>query len=252
MQEITSRKNPMLQHLKKLGTDKTYRTETGEFLCDGPTLYREAVAAGMEITFFITSKRDFMVQSTHPAVWVPDDVLASISPQKSPQGVLFACKIPMHPPAKSPRTTLVLDGVQDPGNVGTLVRTALAFGADQVILLRETADVYNPKTIRAGMGAIFRQPITRMTTSELADYLAENNLTMLGANLAASSQPATSPMPERVAIAIGSEGAGLSDEIQNLCDATIYIPMRPGVESLNAAVAGSVLMWERHRSIYKN
>jgi len=250
MQEITSRKNPQLQHLKKLGTDRAYREACGEFLCDGVKLYEEAVQAEVEITLVVTSQRDAADQVSYAGqvLFVPQDVLESISPMKSPQPLLFACKQPNGVPLQGARRVLVLDGVQDPGNVGTLLRSATAFAAEQVILVGACADLYNPKTVRAAMGALFRQRVTRMTLEELMDYVRENNLTLLGADAAADGQDAREPLPDRVAIAIGSEGQGLSAALLERCDGTVRIPMEARSESLNAGVAGSILLWELYRN----
>ena len=247
MQEITSRKNHQLQHLKKLGMDKAYRDATGEFLCDGVKLYQEAVQAGMEITLLATSRRELAEDTQCPAIFVPEDVLESISPMKTPQPVLFACKKTDRVPKVEPSRVLVLEGVQDPGNVGTLLRSASAFGVDQVILLGACADLYSPKTVRAAMGALFRQRVCKMTLEELLDYVNKNQIVLLGADLAEDSWDARKPMPQWVAFAIGSEGRGLSPALRACCHGTVRIPMEAASESLNAGVAGSILLWEMYR-----
>lgn len=245
--EITSRRNPLLRHLKRLGTDRAYRDARGEFLCDGLKLYEEALRWGVTITQIASSDRDFAASVGDAAFFVPTDVLASISPQQSPQTVVFSCAMPFAMPPISATRVLVLDGIQDPGNLGTLIRTANAFHVEQMILCGNCADVWNPKTIRAAMGAVFRQSICRMTIAETADYLHRNNLQLFGAAADSTLALGTANLPPRTAIAIGSEGQGLSAELLAHCNGTVSIPMNPACESLNAAVAGAILLWEQFR-----
>ncbi|MCL2842719.1 MAG: RNA methyltransferase [Oscillospiraceae bacterium] len=248
MQQITSRKNPQLQHLKKLGTDRAYREITGVFLCDGLKLYEEARQAGMEIPLLATSYQELATDATCPVVLVPEDVLHSISPLKNPQPLLFACIMPDNTPIATPKQALILDGIQDPGNMGTLLRSATAFGIEQVILVGDCVDIYNPKTVRAAMGALFRQRVCMMTIEELVEYTNQNGLTLLGAALKEDAKAIGGPLPERVAIAIGNEGQGLSTALLSQCHGTIKIPMEAYTESLNAGVAGSILLWELYRN----
>ena len=253
MQEITSRKNPQLQHLKKLGTDRAYRDAVGAFLCDGEKLLAEAISANLEPTLIVTSRRDFEDDwGPDSAILVPEDVLRSISPLKNPQPVLFACNMPDNVPKAGASRVLVLDGVQDPGNVGTLIRAASAFCVDQVILIGDCADLYNPKTIRAAMGALFWQSVCEMSMDGLVGYVRQNELTLLGADLTADSRDARDPLPERIAIVIGSEGQGIRPEVLAHCHETVRIPMEAATESLNAAVAGSILLWELYRRFTKS
>jgi len=246
MEAITSRKNPQVQHLKKLGADRTYRDMCGEFLCDGVKLYEEALQSGAEITLVATSARDLAVPSTARGILVPEDVLGSISPQASPQPIVFACKHLEIVPLPDPKRVLILDGIQDPGNVGGLIRTAHAFGADQVILTGATADLYHPRTVRGAMGALFRQAVCVMDLDGICDYVNRCDLALLGAALSDGGRVAGEDMPPRVAFAIGSEGRGLSPELLALCHDTVRIPIED-TESLNAGVAGAILLWEVYR-----
>ena len=134
--------------------------------------------------------------------------------------------------------------MQDPGNVGTVIRTANAFGIDAVILTGDCADLYQPKTVRSTMGAIFRQTVLQMPLSELPAFLRGQGLPLYGAALAAEAEDVRALSLAHAAVAVGSEGKGLSGELLSLCEKKIILPMRPDSESLNAAVAASVLMWE--------
>jgi len=246
MEAITSRKNPQVQHLKKLGADRGYRDKWGEFLCDGVKLYEEALQSGAEITLVATSMRDITVPDTARGILVPEDVLSSISPQASPQAIVFACKRLEIVPPPEPKRVLILDGIQDPGNVGGLIRTAHAFGADQVILTGATADLYHPRTVRGAMGALFRQAVCVMDLEEIQNYVNQHDITLLGAALLEGGRMANEGMPSRAAFAIGSEGKGLSPELLAACHDTVQIPMED-TESLNAGVAGAILLWEVYR-----
>jgi len=139
-------------------------------------------------------------------------------------------------------TRILLDGVQDPGNVGTIIRTANAFGVGSVILTGDCADPYNPKTIRATMGAIFRQDIRHMSGAALAGLKADG-ARFIGAAPGGRSKDASTVKLKRTIIAIGNEGRGLSGEVLALCNEIVTIPIAPECESLNAAVAAAILMY---------
>ena len=143
---------------------------------------------------------------------------------------------------------MVLDGVQDPGNVGTILRTADAFRADGLFLVNACADLYNPKTVRATMGAVFRCPVWSIDVESLKRLLCASDLPLYGAALRDDTADARTVDYTRCAIAIGSEGKGLSAEMLNACNQTILIPMNEHCESLNAAIAAAVLLWEASRN----
>lgn len=262
MEEIKSRKNPLIVHLKKLGAEADYRRERGEFLCDGAKLLREAKNSGADIKVVLTSEGLPEALPENVAVFsVSRDIIDAVSPLKNPQGVLFSCAIPSarglawpsnkdaEAPADGPSAAshiIVLEGVQDPGNVGTVIRTADAFGIDAVVLTGSSADPYNPKTVRATMGAIFRQRLIVAGLDGVA-ALKLNGYRLLGAALGEGSRDIREASLQNAAVAIGSEGHGLSDEMLALCDEKLIIPMSPASESLNAAVAAAVVMWEARK-----
>ena len=183
-------------------------------------------------------------------VQVPSELMKSISPAQAPQGVLSVCAMeaPALPAKLEGKRYVVLDGVQDPGNVGTILRTADAFCADGVFLVNGCADLYNPKTVRATMGAVFRCPVWTCGAKELRALLTASGLPLYGAALRSDTLDAREVDYSRCAIAIGSEGKGLCEEMRGICDKTILIPMSAHCESLNAAIAASVLLWEAHRN----
>ena len=250
MEKITSRANPLMTHIRKLSS-AAYRRETGEYLCDSPKLLAEAVQWGAEIvTVVATAEAELpALGDSVRCVEVPRDVMESISPMKTPQGVLFTCRLPVTAlPAKPEgKRYMVLDGVQDPGNVGTIWRTADAFGCDGLILLSGCADPYSAKTVRSSMGAVFRLPVYTATAVEMKEALAAAHIPLYGAALRDDTLDARDVDYTRSAIAIGSEGRGLTEEMLTLCDRTVRIPMAERCESLNAAIAATVLLWEAYR-----
>ena len=246
MQRLSSRKNPVVAHLRKLGADRAYRTECGEFLCDGEKLLREARKWNAEITAILWAGEQ-EEQVDCPAQYAADrELLDYVSPLKSAASVLFSVRMKQWEPA-APGKTLVLETIQDPGNLGTILRTANALEIDTVILTGACADLYNPKTIRAGMGAIFRQRCLSLERGELKRYLDENGLLLIGAALSEKSADIRKLDLRNAAVAIGSEGQGLSAELLAMCDRELIIPMSAQCESLNAAVAAAIVMWELKR-----
>ena len=174
METITSRQNPLMTHIRKLAGSAAYRRQTGQCLCDSPKLLREAAQWGAEVQTVVSVEPwPEPLPEKVRQVLVPPEVMASISPAKTPQGVLFTCRAPVLPvPETLPgRRYVVLDGVQDPGNVGTVLRTLDAFDADGLLLTGGCADPFGPKTVRASMGAVFRRPVWSVTPEELGDLL---------------------------------------------------------------------------------
>ena len=249
MEHITSRHNPLMGHIRRLAGSAAYRWETGEFLCDSPKLLQEALLWQAEITAVVTISPLPRLPEHIRQVQVPEDVMASISPVKTPQGVLFTCRLPQLPLPQTltGRQYVLLDGVQDPGNVGTILRTLDAFDADGLLLTGGCADPYGWKAVRSSMGAVFRRPIYSGTPEELAALLHRSGLPLYWAALREDTVDARQADYTRCVLAIGSEGRGLSREVLDLCDQTIRIPMSDRCESLNAAIAAAVLLWESWR-----
>lgn len=239
MEEVYSRKNPLVVHLKKLGADGEYRRQRGEFLCEGSKLLEDALAAGVSVgsVLFCGEARP----AFPGAIRADNRVMAHISTLKSPPDVLFSCPMLAWGPCPA-AGVMILDGLQDPGNVGTIIRTASAMGIPGVVLTGDCADLYNPKTVRATMGAVFRQPVYKMDGEGVRALVSGGAL--YGAALAPDSREIQEMDLQGACVAIGSEGSGLSPEILALCTETMMIPMRPGTESLNAAMAAGIIMWE--------
>ena len=236
IESISSRKNTYIANVRALASDGAYRREQGQFLCDGIKTLREAVAFGAEIVSVLWKEQPTEVEGLAGAkeYAAPAELFDYASPLKNSPGPLFAVRMRRIGAARL-KNAIVLEGVQDPGNVGTVIRTANAFGVDAVILTGVCADLYNPKTVRATMGAIFRQRVLELPLAELRAALSETARDFREIPL------------DNAAVAVGSEGNGLSAELLAICDRQLIIPMRPDSESLNAGVAASVIMWEMSR-----
>lgn len=251
MEQITSRKNPLITHIRKLISDRTYRRECGEFLGDGVKLLEEAVKWNAPITCVVCTAGTVLpaLPENVRVVEVPADVMGSISPMKAPQGALFLCRMPEQGTGeKLPgRRYLVLDGLQDPGNVGTIWRAADALGADGLLLTDGCADPWNHKTVRATMGACFRLPVYEVKRQDLPALLQRSALPLYATALREDTLDLREADLARCAVVIGSEGRGVSKEVLAMCEKTLKIPMRERCESLNAAVAATVVLWEMAR-----
>ncbi|MEG0597753.1 MAG: RNA methyltransferase [Oscillospiraceae bacterium] len=247
---ITSRQNTLMTHLRKLQTSGSYRKEHGEYLCDGVKLLEEALKWQADITCVVTaSSLQIALPDTLRHVEIPGDIMQSVSPMQSPQGALFTCRLPdtALPETLTGSRYLVLDGVQDPGNVGTIWRSADALGADGLILVNACADPFGHKTVRSAMGASFRLPVYECTPGALQKTLAASNLPLYATALRADTLSLRELAEKRLCVVIGSEGKGVSEEVLTLCGKTIKIPMEPQCESLNAATAAAVVLWELYR-----
>lgn len=248
---ITSRQNPLMTHLRKLASSRSYRKKSGEYLCDGTKLLAEALKWGAEVKTAVFSEGVDIppLPDGVRAVRVSEELMRSVSPMETPQGALFTVALPevQLPETLSGKHYLVLDGVQDPGNVGTILRTADAFDCDGVFLVNACADLYNPKTARATMGAIFRREAYTVTAEELFALLRKSGVQLYGTALRDDTVPLAEANLARAAVAIGSEGRGLSQQVLDECAKTLKIPMNPRCESLNAAIAATVVLWEMYR-----
>ncbi|MBQ9249632.1 MAG: RNA methyltransferase [Oscillospiraceae bacterium] len=249
MEKISSRKNAYIRHLRLLAADAAYRREMGEYLCDGHKLLEEALSCGGAVSSVLWKEQEQTLPGLENAAQyvAPADLFDYASPMKNSPGPLFTVRIRGCGKPGAMRNAIVLENVQDPGNVGTVLRTANAFGIDTVILTGDCADPYHPKTVRATMGAIFRQKIIRLELPYVKGLLDEMGLPLYGAALDPTAKDIRSLELRHAAVAIGSEGRGLSAELLALCRDKLLIPMRPESESLNAAVAAAVCMWEMSR-----
>lgn len=245
MERITSRQNATVKRLRALAKDKDLRYEYGEFVCDGEKLFEEALREGVQITAVLANDAFADKISGLPeniCFVAPDDVLDSITTLKSAQSVIFSCRM-KELPGKDISRAILLDRLQDTGNIGTIIRTADAFGIDAVFC-DGTADVYNPKTIRSAMGSIFRVPVIRESFETFIPRLRAEGKKIFCSELYGDVKPISERDLHDSFMVIGNEGNGVRPEISALCDGSVIIPMPGSAESLNAAVAAAIFMYE--------
>lgn len=251
-ERITSRSNPLVTRLRKLNSKRTIRRDEGVFCCEGPKLLAEALKwkADLETVVYAEGVTLPELPEWVRLVEVPEGLLTAVADTETPQGIVFTCKGKslVLPDRLVGQRYLVLDGVQDPGNVGTIWRTADAFGADGLILCPGCADPWSPKTVRATMGAIFRLPVYETGLEILADRLAETGIPLYATALRDDTEDVRRISLSKAAVIIGSEGRGVSGLSLHLCSKTIKIPMTERCESLNAAAAAGVVLWEMARA----
>ena len=241
---ITARKNHLLQQVKKLFSSRKEREAAGLFAADGTKLLQEAVRffPGLD-TVILSDGVEADVPSHVRLIRVPEDVMASISPMEAPQGAVFLCRLPEKQPVVAKKPMLLLDGIQDPGNLGTILRTADALQVP-VVLLEGCADPYSHKVVRASMGAVFRTPVVQSTWQEASSILRAAQIPVAVTALSDRARDIRQAPLQDMAVVIGSEGRGVRQEILDAADAELIIPMNANCESLNAAVAASIVLWQ--------
>lgn len=245
MDRITSRTNPRVQRARSLRESK-YRRETGCHFIEGDKLVREAMTSGAALeTVFVREgypgERDFPCEM----IEVTDGVMDALATAGTPQNL---CAVARTPVAALPQTfrgtVLLLEDVQDPGNVGTLIRTADALGAGAVILSPKCADPFSPKTLRASMGSVYHLPVYVADIPAALRALNDQGYTCLCGHLKGSE--VLPPKTSQMALLVGNEGNGVTDASAALCYC-YRLPMPGKAESLNAAIFGSILLYELTR-----
>ena len=248
-EQITSRKNPLLQHMRKLLSSRSYREKCGEFAADGVKLLQEAIKWIPEqlVTVLVSPgvEPEHLPEQVR-LVEIPEDVMASVSPMEAPQGALFSCRLPAQQPLSVERQCLVLDGIQDPGNLGTILRTADALETP-VVLTPGCADAWSHKVVRATMGAIFRTPPQFSTQEAVVQWCREQQIPLFVTALSDRAVDLRQADLQKAALVIGSEGQGAGPYFLSQADQELIIPMNPRCESLNAAVASAIVLWEMRR-----
>lgn len=243
-ERITSRKNPFLQQVKKLLSSKKERLSAGLFVADGTKLLQEAVRwyEGLD-TVILSDGVEAEVPGHVRLIRVPEDVMASISPMEAPQGALFLCRLPQKSEFVPQPGMLLLDGIQDPGNIGTILRTADALEIP-VVLLEGCADPYSHKVVRSSMGAVFRTPVLQTTWQEAKEACRAAGIPIAVTALSHRAEDIRKADIGKMAVVIGSEGKGVRQEILDGADRELIIPMNERCESLNAAIAAAIAMWQ--------
>lgn len=239
---LTSLQHPIVKHLVKLKINRDYREEHGLALLEGFKMVSE-VCQNRTAERVLVRDRSLIPPGikSKEIVEVSDDILAKIAGTPAPEGIVAEVPIPPYSSLKGKKRVLALDGISDPGNLGTLLRTALTFGWDAVFLFHDCCDPYNDKALRAAKGATFHLPISMGNWTELHAHANQEKLPLFAADLKGT---ATTEMrfPSALILVLGSEAHGLSPEARATCQ-PITIPQSGAVDSLNVAVAGGILMY---------
>lgn len=233
-----------MQHVRRLVTSRKERENSGLFVADGTKLLDEAVKwyRGLD-TVILSDGVEAEVPAGVRVVRVSADVMQSISPMETPQGALFLCRLPEKKPFMPVPGMLLLDGIQDPGNLGTILRTADAFDIP-VALMEGCADPYSHKVVRASMGAVFRSGVQQTTWYEAREGCAQAGIPIAVTALSDRAVDIRSADLGSAAVVIGSEGQGVRREIIDKAQNEFVIPMHERCESLNAAIAAAIVMWQ--------
>lgn len=239
MEIITSTENKKIKELAKL-LQKKYRDIENKFIVEGEHLVKEALKSGYLVEIIRCEEYDKINFSKETIVSY--DVIKKLSTTKTPQKIIGICTKKMT--QLKGNKILLLDSIQDPGNLGTILRSACAFSIDTVILGEGTVDLYNEKVIRASEGMLFHLNICQGNLAGIINDLKTKNYHIYGTNVQNGHDVAKLNLPSKFAIIVGNEGAGVCQKLLNMCDENLYIPMQDNCESLNVAVATSIILYE--------
>ncbi len=256
---ITSKENKLIKSVKKLLTSAKERKQLGHFVLEGLRLSADAALNGYNIDALIiadsveeSERLNVLIEKAETIVKVPDSLFAYISDTVTPQGVMCVLKMPQKMSVEAIKNGkyIVLENTADPANLGTIARTAEAFGISGLIIFNKSCDPFSPKSLRASMGALLRLPIiTADDITETLQILKDKDFKLFASVLSNADCDVTeADFGGNCAVLIGNEANGLTDTAINLCDSNITITMKGRAESLNAAAAASVIMWEMTRS----
>lgn len=243
MKYIESAKNANIKQWKKLHTKKE-RTKAGQFLVEGKHLVEEALKSGIVKELMVTAP-DMLPANINPDIELyelSEEAFSAMAETETPQHIAAVCTLPVFDEKKYERI-LLLDAVQDPGNLGTLIRTADAAGLDAVILGDGTVDAFNGKTLRSAQGSHFHLPILKQTLQKVIPALKEQGIPVYGSALSDAKEYRGVTADGPFALIVGNEGAGIDPEILQMTDQNLYVPMYGKAESLNVAVAAAVLVY---------
>lgn len=258
MKEITSKDNKLVKNIIKLSSKSKYRKEQGLFVVEGIRLCTDAIRSGAHIDTFICTEEALekhpeavkeLESNSDSSFIVTSNIFSILSDTKTPQGVICVVKALDNKPQfdKINSKYVLLQNIQDPSNLGAVLRSADALGFSGVILTKECCDIYSPKVCRASMGAVFRVPF--LICDDECEFIKEFNNS--GKSYAAVVRNGTSitefSYDETSVVCIGNEGNGLTENLIDACMYSVTIPMKGNAESLNAAAAAGIIMWEMIR-----
>ena len=236
---ITSLENKKVKDVVKLQSKK-YRDITNTFVVETEHLVEEAKKAGIIKDLFIAEDEFVDNDNTY---FVTNEVMRKMSSMESPSNVLAVCKKNNSKEIIGDKI-LLIDGVQDPGNLGTIIRSSVAFGVTTIVLSHDTVDLYNPKVIRATEGMFCHINIISMNLEEAINIIKSKGIKVYGTNVVDGVSVTSITDKSKYALIVGNEGNGVKQNIQDLCDLNLFIPMKDNVESLNVGVACSILLYE--------
>lgn len=239
---ITSLTNKEIKYLDKLKQRK-YREKEKKFLVEGEHLVEEAIKRRVLEKIIVLENTKF--NFNYPQIEVIEEVMKKISSLETPPNIIGLCN--MLPEEEIGNKVLVLDMIQDPGNLGTIIRSAVAFNNDTIILSENTVDLYNPKVIRSTQGMIFHINIVRGNLVEEINNLKQKNIPIYTTNVVEGEDIKDIKSMDKYVLIVGNEGNGVRSEVASLADHNIYISMNSKVESLNVAVATSILLYEMNK-----
>lgn len=241
---ITSLDNERVKNYMKL-KERKYRKQTKTYIVEGEHLVLEAYKAGLIIEVILA--RDEVLPIDTEKVYVTDEILNKITTMENAPKMMALCKMPEEKPLGE--KMLLLDGIQDPGNLGTIIRSSVAFNVDTIVLGKNTVDLFNPKTIRAAQGMHFYISIVEKDLKEVIQKLKDEDIPVYGTdvNMGEDVQILKEKDKESYALIMGNEGNGIAPDIKDMCDSLLYIPMNEKVDSLNVAIATSILLYELNR-----
>lgn len=256
MEYILSKDNLLIKDIKKL-KEKKYRMSSNMFLVEGFRFTREALNSNFEVVnIFISasgeakyesSSMEDKLQKNTKVYGVSDSLFKSVCDTDNPQGILAVVRNTPVELKYDYGFYMLADKIQDPGNMGTIIRTAHAAGALGVIITKGTVDIYNDKTLRSTMGSIFKIPVIYDENLSLVQKLKSDGFKLITSSLDTDNNFYNIDLTQKVIISVGNEGNGICEDVYNMCDIKVKIPMPGGAESLNAAVAASIMMYEAVR-----
>ncbi|CDE95975.1 23S rRNA methyltransferase [Clostridium sp. CAG:914] len=236
---ITSLNNPTIKEISKL-KNKKYRDLTNTYLAEGEHLVEEAYKNNILTKIILLE--DTICNYDIEKIYVTKEVMKKLTELDTPNKIIGIVK--KNTPLPIGNKILILDNIQDPGNLGTIIRSSVAFDIDTIVLSPNTVDIYNPKVIRSTQGMIFYTNIITLELKEFINEIKTKNYTIFGTNVRNGKNIKEITLPEKFALVLGNEGQGVSKEIESLCDDNIYIKMSSKCESLNVSVATSILLYE--------
>ena len=241
MLPISSSQNPTIKLIRSL-EDKKARREHGLFIAEGHQMLERAEAEGHTPEFLIATKSPHIFEDVKPSI-VTEKLMAELSAQNNPHEVLGAFKQRWQAHPTKQGTWLALEEIRDPGNLGTIIRTADAAGAEGLILVGDCCDAYAPECVRASTGSIFALPLVKMPLAQFVDFVKGWPGTSLATRMDAKEDFKT-PQSGPHLIVLGSEAKGISDSLSSACKKKVRIPMKRGVESLNVATAAALMLYQ--------